>query len=92
MLLNGSVSETALLTAVESLLEGSTLTGTGAQVAAGEATTEQLLIFHSTASANAKLIVRYKEGGTKDDDFSGELSLVGIFDGGNADILNANIT
>ncbi|MDC0073802.1 hypothetical protein OAK17_02995 [Alphaproteobacteria bacterium] len=94
--LDGSVSETALLASVESLLEDFTgdvanpIVGASQSVSAASPEEHHLLVFKSGASSTAQLMIRYIEGSVKDDDFGGELSLVGIFDGG--DIVDSNIT
>ncbi|MAI50211.1 MAG: hypothetical protein CMM16_06625, partial [Rhodospirillaceae bacterium] len=77
-------STTAQITnAAEALLESvnasSNLTGSSAQVTQGGINTDTLLIFHE--ADNDAVIVRYQEGSTSEADFSGELSVVAIFDG-----------
>jgi hypothetical protein len=76
-------STTAQITnAAEALLESvnasSNLTGSSAQVTQGGINTDTLLIFHE--ADNDAVIIRYQEGNTSEADFSGELSVVAIFD------------
>ena len=81
--INLTGSTTAQITnAAEGLLESvnasSNLTGSSAQVTQGGINTDTLLIFHE--ADNDAVIVRYQEGSTSEADFSGELSVVAIFD------------
>ena len=84
-----------IITAAETLLEStdasSNLTGSSNQVTQGAANTDSLLIFYD-AGENAT-IIRYQEGATSEADFSGELSVVAIFDnpGSVTTFDNANI-
>ena len=84
-----------ITTAVEALLESTNsstnLTGSLAQVAQGNANTDSLLIFYD--NDEDAVIVRYQEGSTSEADFSGELSVVAIFDnpGSVSTFDNANI-
>ena len=90
---NSTLSE--ITTAVEVLLESTNplvnLTGTFAQMKQGVANTDSLLIFYDNDENAA--IIRYQEGLTSEADFSGELSVVAIFEnpGGVATFDNANI-
>ncbi len=63
---------------LESVNASSNLTGSSAQVTQGGINTLTLLIFHE--ADNDAIIVRYQEGSTSETDFSGELSVVAIFD------------
>jgi hypothetical protein len=71
-----------ITSAAEALLESTdastNLTGSSAQVAAGARNTDSLLIFYD--NNEDAVIVRYQEGSTSEADFSGELSVVAIFD------------
>ena len=84
-----------ITTAVETLLESTNsstnLTGSSAQVTQGSANTDSLLIFYD--NDEDAVIVRYQEGSTSEADFSGELSVVAIFDnpGSVSTFDNANI-
>ena len=84
-----------ITTAVEALLESTNsstnLTGSSAQVTQGNANTDSLLIFYD--NDEDAVIVRYQEGSTSEADFSGELSVVAIFDnpGSVSTFDNANI-
>ena len=84
-----------ITTAVEALLESTNsstnLTGSSAQVAQGSAKTDSLLIFYD--NDEDAVIIRYQEGSTSEADFSGELSVVAIFDnpGSVSTFDNANI-
>ena len=84
-----------ITTAVEALLESTNssinLTGSSAQVAQGNADTDSLLIFYD--NDEDAVIIRYQEGSTSEADFSGELSVVAIFDnpGSVTTFDNANI-
>ena len=90
---NSTLSQ--ITTAVEALLESTNsstnLTGSSAQVAQGNANTDALLIFYD--NDEDAVIIRYQEGSTSEADFSGELSVVAIFDnpGGVTTFDNANI-
>ena len=54
--------------------------GSTATRLAGPANSDALLIFYDLESSKpGAAIIRYQEGGTQDDDFNGELSIVGIF-------------
>ena len=79
-----------ITTAVEALLESTNsstnLTGSSAQVTQGAANTDSLLVFYDNSEQAA--IIRYQEGSTSEADFSGELSVVAIFD----DILGSGVT
>ena len=90
---NSTLSQ--ITTAVEALLESTNssinLTGSSAQVAQGNADTDSLLIFYD--NDEDAVIIRYQEGSTSEADFSGELSVVAIFDnpGSVTTFDNANI-
>ena len=90
---NSTLSQ--ITTAVEALLESTNsstnLTGSSAQVAQGNANTDSLLIFYD--NDEDAVIIRYQEGSTSEADFSGELSVVAIFDnpGSVTTFDNANI-
>ena len=77
---NSTLSQ--ITTAVEALLESknssTNLTGSSAQVSQGSANTDSLLIFYD--NDEDAVIIRYQEGSTSEADFSGELSVVAIFD------------
>ncbi|PPR17671.1 MAG: hypothetical protein CFH37_00959, partial [Alphaproteobacteria bacterium MarineAlpha9_Bin7] len=52
---------------------------------------DALLIFYEfQSSSSGAVIIRYQEGGTQDDDFNGELSIVGIFENV-SDFENVNV-
>ena len=90
---NSSLSQ--ITTAVEALLESTdasiNLTGSSAQMTQGAANTDSLLIFYDNDEDAA--IIRYQEGATSEADFSGELSVLAIFDNitGVSTFDNANI-
>ena len=90
---NSSLSQ--ITTAVEALLESTdasiNLTGSSAQMTQGAANTDSLLIFYDNNEHAA--IIRYQEGATSEADFSGELSVLAIFDNvsGVSTFDNANI-
>jgi len=63
---------------LESTNSSTNLTGTSAGVTNGAADTDSLLVFYDTAD-NA-VIIRYQEGSIPDADYSGELSVVAVFD------------
>ncbi|PPR09045.1 MAG: hypothetical protein CFH41_02822, partial [Alphaproteobacteria bacterium MarineAlpha11_Bin1] len=90
---NSTLSE--ITTAAEALLESTNsstnLTGSSAQVTQGNANTDSLLIFYD--NDEDAVIIRYQEGSTSEADFSGELSVVAIFDnpGSVSTFDNANI-
>ena len=71
-----------ITSAAEALLESTdastNLTGSSAQVTEGGSNTDSLLIFYD--NNKDAVIVRYQEGSTSEADFSGELSVVAIFD------------
>jgi hypothetical protein len=76
-------STTAQITsAVEALLESvdasSNLTGVSSQMNPGSVNTDTMLVFHE--ADNDAVLIRYQEGSTSEADFSGELSVVAIFD------------
>jgi len=77
---NSSLSQ--ITTAVEALLESTdasaNLSGSSAQVTQGAANTDSLLIFYD--NDEDAVIIRYQEGATSEADFSGELSVLAIFD------------
>jgi len=77
---NSSLSQ--ITTAVEALLESTdasiNLTGSSAQMTQGAANTDSLLIFYD--NDEDAVIIRYQEGATSEADFSGELSVLAIFD------------
>jgi hypothetical protein len=77
---NSSLSQ--ITTAVEALLESTdastNLSGSSAQVTQGAANTDSLLIFYD--NDDDAVIIRYQEGATSEADFSGELSVLAIFD------------
>ncbi|MDC0361288.1 hypothetical protein OAN80_05955 [Alphaproteobacteria bacterium] len=77
---NTSLSQ--ITTAVEALLESTdastNLSGSSAQVSQGAANTDSLLIFYD--NDEDAVIIRYQEGATSEADFSGELSVLAIFD------------
>ena len=79
--ITGSTSA-QITNAVEALLESTNssnnLTGVSSQVNPGAANSDTLLVFHE--ADNDAVIVRYQEGSTSEADFSGELSVVAIFD------------
>jgi len=77
-------TETAILSNVETLLESrdpsTNLTGlssSGGAVLAADANAEILLILHSLTDS---VMVLYQEGTTAEEDYSNELSLIGVFD------------
>jgi hypothetical protein len=73
-----------ILSLVESLLESTNastnLTGTSAGVTNGAANTDSLLVFYDNDSDDNAVIIRYQEGSIPDADYSGELSVVAVFD------------
>ena len=79
--ITGSTS-TQITTAVEALLESTNsstnLTGVSSQMNPGVSNSDTLLVFHE--ADDDAVIVRYQEGSTSEADFSGELSVVAIFD------------
>ena len=92
--LTSTLSE--ILTAVENKLESTdapnNLTGKGAIVPGGVGT-DSLLIFFETSSQGSSqdaAIIRYQEGDSREDNFSGELSVVALFEFV-SDFDNANI-
>jgi hypothetical protein len=63
---------------LESVVPSSNLTGVSSAMKPGVVNTDMLLIFHE--ADNDAVVLRYQEGSTSEADFSGELSVVAIFD------------
>ena len=80
-------TDSAIITAVQTLFEASAsngiVSGGTGPLSGGASNADMLFVFYEASgqgTTSDAVIMRYQEGGTSEDSFSGELSVVGVLE------------